>query len=211
MTVERWLAFVGVLLVVLCTPGPDFLVVLRHSLRGGIRAGMYTAAGIVTGLTVHTITAAAGLSMLVAAHPPVLRGIQLAGAAYLAWLGVTALRASLPRRGGAAAAEIAVDGPPAGTHPYRDGFASNVLNPKAVLFFVGLLPQFVTTGATAATVTAQTLLLAVTTVVASALWWALVIQVTGRGRRLMTGPRTRRLIEGVAGTAFLGLAAAMVV
>src|ERR1700754_1129926 len=82
MTIERWSAFLGVLLVVLCTPGPDFAVVLRHALADA-RRGVRAAAGIVTGLAVHTTAAALGLSALLAARPDVLVAIRWLGAAYL--------------------------------------------------------------------------------------------------------------------------------
>jgi threonine/homoserine/homoserine lactone efflux protein len=71
MTLERWTAFVGVLLVVVFTPGPDFAVVLRHALAGSAR-GVRAAAGNVTGLAAHTAAAALGLSALLAARPDVL-------------------------------------------------------------------------------------------------------------------------------------------
>jgi threonine/homoserine/homoserine lactone efflux protein len=197
MTIERWTAFVGVLLVVLCTPGPDFAVVLRHALAGPGR-GVRAAAGIVTGLTVHTAAAALGLSAVLAARPDVLTGLRLAGAAYLVWLAVQALRSALARGRGEHASAGAV-----GARPYWDGLAGNLLNPKALLFFLGLIPQFVVPGTT---VTAQLLLLAGTTVVAAVLWFAIVIVVAARGRSPATRARTRRVVDAVSGTALLAVA-----
>jgi hypothetical protein len=81
VTLERWTAFVGVLLVVVFTPGPDFAVVLRHALAGPVR-GVRAAAGNVTGLAGHTAAAALGLSAVLVARPDVLTAIRLAGAAY---------------------------------------------------------------------------------------------------------------------------------
>jgi threonine/homoserine/homoserine lactone efflux protein len=195
VSIERWTAFVGVLLVVLCTPGPDFAVVLRHALEHP-RRGARAAAGIVTGLAGHTAAAALGLSAVLAARPDVLTAIRLAGAAYLAWLGVHALRAAF--RPAPAAVEAART-----PHPYRDGLATNLLNPKALLFFLGLIPQFVVPGPT---VTGQLLLLAATTVVASVLWWAVVILAAGRGRAALARSRVRRAVDGVTGGALLGVA-----
>ncbi|MHA6619097.1 LysE family translocator [Pseudonocardia sp. DLS-67] len=200
MTLERWTAFVGVLLVVLCTPGPDFAVVLRHALAGP-RRGARAAAGIVTGLAGHTAAAALGLSAVLAARPDVLTAIRLAGAAYLVWLGVHALRAALVR--GPAATPARVHGP----HPYLDGLAGNLLNPKALLFFLGLIPQFVVPGPT---VTAQLLLLAGTTVLASTLWWAIVIPVAARGRAALARTRVRRTVDAATGGALLAVAVGVV-
>jgi threonine/homoserine/homoserine lactone efflux protein len=200
MTLERWTAFVGVLLVVLCTPGPDFAVVLRHALTRP-RRGARAAAGIVTGLAGHTLAAAAGLSAVLAALPDVLTAIRLAGAAYLVWLAVHALRAALVRDPGAAQARVR------SSHPYLDGLAGNLLNPKALLFFLGLIPQFVVPGPT---VTVQLLLLAGTTVVGSVLWWAVVISVAARGRAALARSRVRRAVDAVTGGALLAVAIGVV-
>jgi threonine/homoserine/homoserine lactone efflux protein len=196
---ERWTAFVGVLLVVLCTPGPDFAVVLRHALAAP-RRGVRAAAGVLTGLTVHTAAAALGLSAVLAARPDVLAGIRIAGAVYLAWLGVQAIRAAVTkaRSGGHQVAGRSA-------HPYVDGLAGNLLNPKALLFFLGLIPQFVVPGDA---VTAQILLLAGTTVLAAALWFALVIAVAARGRALMTGSR---VLDGGTGVALVAVAVGVAV
>src|SRR5690606_29819934 len=148
VTLERWTAFLGVLLVVVLTPGPDFAVVLRHSLAGPAR-GVRAAAGITTGLACHTTAAALGLSAALAARPDVLTAIRLAGAAYLGWLAVQALRAAFAREPAAAHQRGARS-----AHPYLDGLATNLFNPKALLFFLGLIPQFVVPGPT---VTAQLL------------------------------------------------------
>jgi threonine/homoserine/homoserine lactone efflux protein len=196
VTVERWTAFVGVLLVVLCTPGPDFAVVLRHALASPSR-GTRAAAGIVTGLAGHTAAAAVGLSAVLAALPDVLTAIRLAGAAYLVWLAAHALHAALARDPQAPSARVH------SPRAFLDGLASNLLNPKALLFFLGLIPQFVVPGPT---VTAQLLLLAGTTVVASVLWWAAVIAVAARGRAALARGRVRRVVDAVTGGALLAVA-----
>ncbi|GAA5116140.1 LysE family translocator [Pseudonocardia adelaidensis] len=195
MTPERWTAFVGVLLVVLCTPGPDFAVVLRHALADP-RRGAKAAAGIVTGLAGHTAAAALGLSAVLAARPDVLTAVRFAGAAYLGWLGVQALRAAFARAPAAAARVRS-------SRPYLDGLAGNLLNPKALLFFLGLIPQFVVPGPT---VTAQLLLLAGTTVLASVMWWAIVIPVVARGRAALARSRVRRAVDAATGGALLAVA-----
>jgi threonine/homoserine/homoserine lactone efflux protein len=197
VTLERWAAFVGVLLVIVFTPGPDFAVVLRHALAGPAR-GMRAAAGNVTGLAAHTAAAALGLSAVLAARPDVLTAIRLAGAAYLVWLAVHALRAALARGSSAARPDRSRS-----PHPYLDGMATNLLNPKALLFFLGLIPQFVVPGPT---VTAQLLVLAGTTVLAAVLWWAVVILVAARGRAVLARSRVRRVIDALTGGALLAVA-----
>jgi threonine/homoserine/homoserine lactone efflux protein len=195
MTLERWTGFVGVLLVVVFTPGPDFAVVLRHALAGPAR-GVRAAMGNVTGLAAHTTAAALGVSAVLAARPDVLTVVRLAGAAYLGWLAVQAIRAAFARHAPAAH-------PGRSAHPYLDGLATNLLNPKALLFFLGLIPQFVVPGPT---VTAQLLLLAGTTVVAAVLWWAVVILGASRGRAVLGRSGVRRAVDGVTGGVLLAVA-----
>jgi len=197
VTLERWTAFIGVLLVVVFTPGPDFAVVLRHALGGAAR-GVRAAAGNVTGLAVHTTAAALGLSAVLAARPDVLTAIRLAGAAYLGWLAVQAIRAAFVRDAAAAHPERTRS-----VHPYLDGLATNLLNPKALLFFLGLIPQFVVPGPT---VTAQLLLLAGTTVAAAVLWWTVVILAAARSRAVFGRARVRRAVDGTTGGVLLAVA-----
>ena len=154
MTIQRWTAFLGVLLVVPCTPWPDFAVVLRHALADA-RRGVRAAAGIVTGLAGHTAAAALGLSALLAARPDVLVAIRWLGAAYC----VLGRRPTSRVQG----VLVQVVAPPRSHHPYLDGLAGNLLNPKALLFFLGFMPQFVVPGH--GMVAGQILLMAGTTVV----------------------------------------------
>ncbi|WP_166347199.1 LysE family translocator [Phytoactinopolyspora limicola] len=205
---QRWLAFVGVLLVILCTPGPDFLVVLRHSLEHS-RAGYRAVAGIITGLGAHTAIAVAGITAAVAAHPSALAAVRGAGATYLAWLGIGALRSFLTHRrephpvGAPGAAATTLPPPPAGGRPYRTGLLTNLLNPKAVLFFVGLLPQFLDSGGNVPT---QVLLLAATTMALAAGWLCALVRVINRLHGPLTRPRIRRALDGVTAVAFFALA-----
>ncbi|NDL58263.1 LysE family translocator [Phytoactinopolyspora mesophila] len=205
---DRWLPFVGVLLLVLCTPGPDFLVVLRHSLSGP-STGYRAVGGVVTGLTLHTMIAVVGLAAIIAAHPPVFHGVRLAGAAYLTWLGIASLRSFLARRrslatGGKPDTEQAIMAP-AG-HPFRDGVLTNTLNPKAILFFVGLLPQFVTPGSS---VVGQIVFFAVTTIMLAAIWLTLLVQVIGKAMTLLNRPSVRSSLDALTAAAFFGLAASL--
>jgi threonine/homoserine/homoserine lactone efflux protein len=202
VSIERWVAFVGVLLVVLCTPGPDFAVVLRHALAGP-RRGVRAAAGIVTGLAVHTTVAALGLSAVVAARPDVLTAIRWAGAVYLLLLGVQGVRAALRRRPEVPAPAGSIPAPLPVGRPFVDGLVGNLLNPKALLFFLGLIPQFLDHDHAAG---GQILLLAGTTVAAAVLWWTLVIAAAARGRAALRHRKTRRVVDAVTGTALVGVA-----
>lgn len=119
-------------------PGQDTLYIVGRSLAEGRRAGFLSVFGIASGSVVHTLAAAFGLSALLAASPAAFLAVRWGGAAYLAYVGIRML---LQPAGGA-------DGPPDPARKgswavYRDGFLTNLLNPKVALFYIAFLPQFV--------------------------------------------------------------------
>ena len=119
------------------TPGPDMLYIIARSTSEGRRAGIASALGIGAGTFVHIAALALGLSALLAAVPVAYDVIRWAGAGYLIWLGVRAIRdARAPQDG-------AVLQPASLGAIFRQGMVTNVLNPKVALFFLAFLPQFV--------------------------------------------------------------------
>jgi threonine/homoserine/homoserine lactone efflux protein len=138
------LAFVGVAVVVIVTPGPDTAMTIRSTLLGGRRAGVATAGGVATGQACWTLAAAAGLTALLAASEPAFLAVKLAGAAYLVCLGLHAIATALRGREPDA---VRAGGPRLRPRAaYRDGLVSNLGNPKMAVFFTSLLPQFGTAG-----------------------------------------------------------------
>jgi threonine/homoserine/homoserine lactone efflux protein len=189
------LSFLGVLLIAYIVPGPDFAVVLRWSIAER-RLGMRAAAGTVSGLLVHATAAAVGLSALLAASSEAFTVIKGMGVVYLVALGLAALRSSVRRSD--------VDGsdePPRAVHPWRQGFFTNVLNPKAALYFVALLPQFVPTGSGPEI----TLLLAGATVAFGAVWWPMIVLVASRVAAPLQTRRVRRAVDAATGVGLVAL------
>jgi threonine/homoserine/homoserine lactone efflux protein len=118
------------------SPGPDLAIVVRQTLAHGRAAGIRTALGIASGITVHVAYALFGLSFLLQRYAGLLPILQLFGAAILLWIGSRALRtgpSSMPNALAADANDARLPG-----HDYRIGLATNVFNVKAMLFFVGL-------------------------------------------------------------------------
>jgi threonine/homoserine/homoserine lactone efflux protein len=118
-------------------PGPDMLYVSTRSLTQGRRAGVISALGIAAGSVVHTVAIASGLAALLHAVPLAYDIVRFAGAAYLIWLGVQALRNKAGPVSGKPldrASEWTI---------FRQGAVTNILNPKVALFFLAFLPQFV--------------------------------------------------------------------
>lgn len=135
-----WL-FVATAVVLVLTPGQDTFFILGRSLASGRGSGIAAALGITAGSIIHTFLAALGLSALLATSPYAFMAVKLAGAAYLVYIGVRAL---LSRSGGLPGVDTAVNasyGP-----AFRQGILSNLLNPKVALFFLALMPQFISAG-----------------------------------------------------------------
>src|ERR1043166_2504971 len=135
MGLGHFAAFLGVSLVVIVTPGQDTALTIRNTLSGGRRDGTRTAFGVASGQVTWALAASAGVSALLLASKPVFTALRIAGAAYLVFLGAQALLAAVRGRTAAHTA-------PRGSAAYRQGLLSNLGNPKMVVFFTSLLPQF---------------------------------------------------------------------
>ena len=133
----RFSVFLGVMATLAATPGPANLFAIATGLHRGPRAALIGVAGMNAATLVWFLSAAVGLGALVTAFPGLFRFMTFAGAAYLVWLGLKALAAAAKGGGGLDALEAR-----AGS-PFADGFAVQISNPKAVLFFSAVLPPFV--------------------------------------------------------------------
>jgi threonine/homoserine/homoserine lactone efflux protein len=137
---ELYLVFLGVMAVLAITPGPANLFAVATGIARGRRAVMLAVLGMNLATLVWFGAAALGLGALVAAFPEAFRWMAVAGALYVAWLGVSALRTALwpvPPREAMAAAPVRARRP-----AFVDGFLVQIANPKAVLFFTAVLPPF---------------------------------------------------------------------
>jgi threonine/homoserine/homoserine lactone efflux protein len=196
-TVEVVLTFLGLTVVLLLTPGPNQALLTSRVLSGGRRAGWATVRGLSAGMALHIVAAVVGLSALLASSSQVFGWVKLAGGAYLIYLGVAALVRS--RRPAAGEPEPEAE---AGVSGFRDGLLSMALNPKAAVFFVAIVPQFVEPGPGASARVA--LLLCVYGLAALAFWVSLVLLVN-RAQELMRRRFMRRLMERLTGGALVGL------
>jgi threonine/homoserine/homoserine lactone efflux protein len=208
------LAFCGVAAILVVTPGPDMALVARNALVGGRPAVPITVLGICAGIVVHALAAAIGLSALLKASATAYAVVKVAGGLYLVYLGVQAWRASFRERGdedwmlgparrltgGVTAADGRFDGAAA----FRQGFLSNVLNPKLVVFFISVLPGFTSSDGS---FLAQVLVLGVAFEILTLAWLLSYGAAVARVGEAMRSPRIRHLLERVSGTVLLGLGA----
>lgn len=179
-------------------PGPDNLQVLARGMAQGRRAGVAAGLGFASGCLVHTVVAAVGLAAVLRSSPLVFEAIKLAGAAYLVWLGVQALRSRGALAGGMDSAAV-----PLGK-VFRQSVLANLMNPKVTLFFLVFLPQFVK--ADAADVGWQMLLLGVVFMLQTAVVFTAFALCAGTlGGWLRRRPGAGRWLDRVAGAIFLAL------
>ncbi|MDG1026848.1 MAG: LysE family transporter [Gammaproteobacteria bacterium] len=123
-------------LFAVASPGPDFAVVLRQSVLGGSRTGIWTSFGVCSAILVHVAYCLLGVALLLAQSPSLFNTMKLIAAAYLFFLGVQSIRASLGLpRAGASSPEAVILSP---RRAFALGFLTNGLNPKATLFFLAL-------------------------------------------------------------------------
>lgn len=200
------LAFALISLALIVVPGPNVLFVISRSLTLGRAAGVGTAAGGVIGEFVQVTAVAFGMGALVERSLVLFTAIKLAGAAYLVYLGVQAIR----HRHSLAGALDAVAEPKGLARILRDGVVVGVSNPKAIVFFAAVLPQFV--NRPAGHVPAQMLLLGSVFVAIAGLsdsTWAVA---AGTARAwLARSPRRLALIGGTGGLAMIGIGASLAV
>ena len=140
MTTETWLLYVGTVLVFMSTPGPSHLLMLSVSMSNGFRRSLATAAGDLTANAIQILLAGLGLAAVVVASRHGFTIIKWAGVAYLVWIGLRQILASFRRDGDSpAAASISLK------QLWLRGFVTSAANPKAVVFFAALFPQFLNT------------------------------------------------------------------
>lgn len=192
-------ALVAALLTIL--PGPDSALVLRSALVQGRSAAIATGLGINSGALVWGAAAGVGAAALIAASELAFTALKLAGAVYLAYLGIRLILASLrpkPELTGVGAA------PPASLWgAYGRGALTNLLNPKVGAFYIALIPQFLPEGASPL---GMGLLLALVHALESALWFAVLIVAAETARTWLSSPRVSRWIDRVTGGFLLGFA-----
>ncbi|HEX5620818.1 MAG TPA: LysE family translocator [Solirubrobacteraceae bacterium] len=175
-------------------PGIDTAMVLRMTLKGGRADGLKTAAGCATGLFVHAAAVAVGLAALIAASATAYHVLRIAGAVFLVVIGVLAI----VRPGRRAETTRLL-----GTTPFLTGLLTNLGNPKALLFFLSVLPQFLPASTVAALPTA--LALATIPVICSFAGLSVWAIVSGRLRAQLQTPRARRIQERIMGSVLVAL------
>jgi threonine/homoserine/homoserine lactone efflux protein len=192
--------FLLAVLALFLSPGPNMAFVLSHGVAHGPRGGFAAALGISSADLVHTLFAATGVTALVAAWPPSFDLLRYAGALYLLWLAVQSLRSSNGGLPGGTRAQSSAFG-----RIVRMAFFNNLVNPKALLFFMVFLPQFVDPAR--GSVPLQLVQLGVMLSAAALAFNTLLGACSGQvGRWLQRRPGAERFQRGLLALVMVGLA-----
>jgi threonine/homoserine/homoserine lactone efflux protein len=199
-----FLAFVGVSAIIIMTPGPDTAITIRNTLFGGAGGGIFTALGVSCGLTIWALATSVGIVALLVASEPLFLALKYAGAAYLVFLGLHALREAIRPKAFAAGHAGATIAAPRLSAPvaFRQGLISDLGNPKIAVFFASLLPQFVPAGGASF---AALLGLGVVFAAMTFAWLTLYAAAVARAGDLLRRSGVRRTMEGITGTVLVGL------
>ncbi|MFI5963828.1 LysE family translocator [Streptomyces asoensis] len=190
------LAATGVLAVLTMVPGPDMAVVTKRAIASGWQDGLRTVGGIAAGLLLWGVLTVAGLAAVLAASATAYTVVKLAGAAYLAFLGVQALVQSRRGRSVTTASPAAPSG-----NPWRTGLISNVFNPKIAVFYTGLLPTLAPPGVPPHRGMA---LLVLVHAALTLVWLGGYVFVLARARSFFERPSVRRATDRVTGVVLIG-------
>jgi threonine/homoserine/homoserine lactone efflux protein len=206
----EFLAFAAVLVLI---PGPDFAVVTKNTLVGGRRRGRWTALGVSSSNLVQGTAAAFGVSALIVRIQPLFEAVKWAGVGYLAYLGAQAIRSALrgqyqpadeaDKADGGGRAKARVKARASGLAGWRQGFISNVTNPKVLVFYLAVLPQFLTPGASLGWLLA----LAWSHAVLGQSYLQLLVTGLHGARRLLMRRKVRRGLDATTGAVLLGFSA----
>ena len=182
------------------SPGVDTLVVICNTLRGGFMDGAITSFAIGLGLFVHAVISAGGISLILLQSAVLFAVLKVVGALYLIWLGYKNLKSAFrSRRGVGAGGALALSTATAQVavwKSFREGFLSNVLNPKTIVFYMAFLPQFIQPEEP---VMLKSLLLAGIHFVIANLWQLAVILMVAKAAALLSLPRVRAGVDTTVG------------
>ena len=209
---EQLLPFLAGSILINVVPGADMALIMRQVFLGGTRLAQRTILGNMSGIVVHTVALAVGLSALLVASAEAYTVVKIAGAAYLVYLGAQSLLSAWRSRGDAA--DAVADGDagastataakrvPSMRTAYLQGLISTVLNPKPAILFLTFLPQFVDT---ARPVLPQILFLAGVHIVIGLVWLNLYAHLIHRAHRTLTRSDVKRWREGATGVVLIAL------
>lgn len=185
------------------TPGVDTMLVIRNTARGGWRDGATSSFGICTGLFIHATISAIGISVILLQAAWAFSALKLLGAGYLVWLGISSWRKVIKQEPFTIEnGKARIGGTFLMSRSLREGFLSNVLNPKTAVFYMAFLPQFINPAQSAVL---QSLFLAGLHFIIAMIWQCLLALMVKQMKGWLQRPRVSQVFDGVTGTVLIGL------
>jgi len=197
MALETIAIFAGIVLFIAVIPGPNALLILYTSITLGEKNAFANVLGVAVGFIIHSLISAAGLSIIMSQSAFAFEILKWLGTVYLVFLGITNLRIGLTHR------QVAFPIQYLPKKHYLDSFLkgmlTNLLNPKIVLFYLSIFPQFVS----AQDVVFDSLVLGATQALIVTAWFSLVIMAAHKLKSFFSNPSTKRWLNLISGTVFI--------
>ena len=205
--IENYLGFILAAILLNLTPGTDSMYIITRSISQGQTAGFYSVLGITSGILVHTLLAAFGLSVLLANSPTAFMIVKYVGASYLCYLGFKMLTsknsssiANHLSKDQNVTSQKAVDG----WQIYKQGVLTNTFNPKVALFFLAFFPQFI--DASYAYGMLSFLMLGLTFATTGFIWCLCLAMLASKfSKKLRENPKIESMMNKISGVVFMGL------
>ncbi|MEF2485016.1 LysE family translocator [Vibrio mimicus] len=201
MVIQNFEAFLIAITILTLTPGLDTALVICNTSRAGFADGCTTSLGICFGLFVHATFSAIGISAILAQSAELFQIVKMIGAAYLIWLGISSLRSLMKTGQGIEVASL-THSQFRLTRSLREGFLSNVLNPKTAVFYLAFLPQFINPEYSPL---AQSLLMALIHFAIAMVWQCGLAGALSSAKNLLKNASFMRWMEGTTGFVLVAL------
>lgn len=197
MELSLWTFLIAITLLTM-TPGADTIIVIRNTLRGGTKDGLVSSLGICLGLFVHAFLSAVGISAILLYSATAFTILKTLGALYLIWLGIGSVRAfkanayNFTQKSKKASFSF--------WKSLQEGFLSNVLNPKAVIFYMAFLPQFISPQSSALL---QSMFLALLHFIIATIWQGILIYTISTANGFIMQSNVRRSLDLLSGSVMI--------
>lgn len=197
---EGLAAFITITLMIIIVPGPDFFVVMKNSITSGKGNGAMAALGITSGHVLFSLLAVFGIIFILANMYYVFMAIKILGAFYLIYLGIRSIISA--RQGMNFSTSQMRAQKISYLSSYRQGLLSTILNPKALLYYISILPQFLTTGEG---VTSQIAILSAIVTTVILLWFIFCVYIFQYIKLLFANRTVKAIFDYTVGAILIGL------
>jgi RhtB (resistance to homoserine/threonine) family protein len=199
-SMENFYLFIIMSILLIILPGPDTAIATKNTLLIGRMGGVKTIVGTCCALLIHTFAAVVGLSAIIVKSSFLFSVFKYVGALYLIYLGIKSLW-GLRKKDQEEQLETNVENKYGNKSCFKQGFLTNLLNPKVAVFFLTFLPQFVETDRNTFI---PFLIMGITYAVLTAVWFIFYVFLLNKISSFMKKPKTQKIIEGITGTILIG-------